>query len=225
MSNFLPWVTNASNIMSFETFRDLSERKTGFIAGTKARGDYVNAALTQANLVVVALANSMNLVGDLQSSVTVIQDGITNFFNKFALNSDLLLATSRLNSLELNSATKTELSNLRQGIRYFHSYTIVYLCQDHEAFMRVSVSFMSSYSKILTSLQSLKLANNSARIPCFGKVYVEYDRKEYDAIYIDASGTRPRVFYLTDDINVGSNTASIELTSEGQFYGQVTQAV
>lgn len=77
-NKFLVWIDAGSDVMSQYAFDNLTDRKTGFAAGTKAVSANVNAGLRQANLVAAALMNAVNPNSnlDLQSSLNDVVNEI-----------------------------------------------------------------------------------------------------------------------------------------------------
>ena len=108
MSKFNVWIDTPitgdnGNVLSADAFNDTNnQRANGFRAGTGASSVYVNSGLRQANLVVAALMNIIdtNSTYDLTSSVTNVQNLISEYFNKFALK------TGNYQTLTVGNSTK-----------------------------------------------------------------------------------------------------------------------
>ena len=84
---FHEWInaeSKGTSCLSEQDFANLSQRELGFQAGQTASARNVNSALRQANLVAVALMESLNVDGSLQSTKDVLKTNITD-----ALNSNL----------------------------------------------------------------------------------------------------------------------------------------
>ena len=108
MSKFNVWIDTPitgdnGNVLSADAFNDTNnQRANGFRAGTGASSVYVNSGLRQANLVVAALMNIIdtNSTYDLTSSVTNVQNLMSEYFNKFALK------TGNYQTLTVGNSTK-----------------------------------------------------------------------------------------------------------------------
>ena len=81
---FYNWVEqiNISNVLDETSFSNETSRKTGFRPNELTNADIVNSGLRQANLISVALMNSLNITNrNLQSSVEDVSNDITNKLN------------------------------------------------------------------------------------------------------------------------------------------------
>jgi len=92
MSRFSVWIdtpTAGSNVQDYSTFSGDFQRTNGFALGGIASSIRVNSALRQANLVAVALVNSIipNTQLDLTSSVGSLTSEFSTYFSSLATQS------------------------------------------------------------------------------------------------------------------------------------------
>jgi len=81
---FYEWInaeSKGTSCLSEQDFANLTQREQGFQAGQTASARNVNSALRQANLVAVALMESLNVDGSLQSTKDVLKDDILSALN------------------------------------------------------------------------------------------------------------------------------------------------
>lgn len=114
-SKFKVWIdspTVGTNIQSYENFIKDGQRTSGFSTGSVASSIRVNSALRQANLVAVALMNSMlpNSSCDLTSTVDALVSEINAYFSQFATNAALTAVKESLGTQVTYSLSGTTLT-------------------------------------------------------------------------------------------------------------------